>query len=189
MFSLSPISPAGPSRLASPPVKGDDWCGTKPPGAGTIEMPRPGVPPMTTPDRNPLSRVLGHVTEGYLAMLEAHGALNPVQLMVVMPGQRPVAPNVPAAITNAKRGIDAIDAAVDSYGQRRDELATALSSAATAAREGYATLTAEHGTDLEISRPIVSQQFDAAATWLDVAGNLLALRLGKPGGFDPFAGN
>jgi hypothetical protein len=106
-----------------------------------------------------------------------------------MPGQRPVAPNVPAAIASARRGLEAIDLAVDSYGHRRDEIATALSSAAVAARQGYTTLTVEHGNGFEISRPVISQRFDAAATWLDVAGNLLALQLGKPGGFDPFAGN
>lgn len=184
MFSLSPIPPAGQSRLATFPVVDGDWCGM-PPGSGSIEMPKPGTPPIaTTPDRNPLSRTLAQVTEGYLAMLAAHSSLNPIQLMVVMPGRRPVVPNVATAVVNATRGIAAIDEAVSSYGQRRDELATALSSAATAAREGLATLTAAGGSTIDV--PLGTARFDSAATWLDVAGNLLALRLGKPG-FEPFA--
>ena len=178
MFSLSPIPPTGPSRLASAPVKGDDWCGTKPPGAA--------IPVATTPDRNPLARVLGHVTEGYLAMHEARGALNPIHPMIYVPGGRPVQPNYDAALVASTRGLAAIEQALDAYPAVRNEARTALESALVDAQRGHTLLTMDPRLEIVRDPASIGMSFDSAATWLDVAGNILALQLGRPG-FEPFA--
>ncbi len=164
MFSLSPIPPTGTSRLASTPAKPVDYCVTPIPGR--------------IPDSNPLSRTLAHVTEGYLALLGAHDSLNPIEPMWFQPGEGPTAPDLAGAMSRAERGIAAIDEAVSAYGTRHDEIATALGAAARDAKAGYQALTAERGLDVTPNVPRISQQFNSAATWLDVAGNLLALQLG-----------
>jgi hypothetical protein len=177
MFSLSPIPPTSPARLASAPVKGDDWCGTRPPGA-PIEAPI-GLP-------HPTAAALGHVTEGYRAMLGAHSALFPVVPMIYVPGGRPVQPNYDAALTASTRGITAIEQALEAYPAVRNEARTALESALTDARRGHAVLDMDPRLDVVRDPAAIGASFNSAANWLDVAGNLLALELGRPG-FEPFA--
>ncbi len=178
MFSLSPIPPTSPARLASTPVKGDDWCGT----------PTPGMPVVGTSVAfpHPTALALAHVTEGYDAMLEAQRALNPIVPMMYVPGDRPVQPDFDAATQTSTRGIAAIEQALKAYPAVRNEARTALESALTDAQRGQALLTLDHRLDVMRDPSRIASSFDAAATWLDVAGNLLALELGNTG-FEPFA--
>lgn len=177
MFSLSPIPPTSPSRLAPTPVKGDDWCGT----------PVPGKPVVGAPNAfpHPAAVALTRVTEGYHAMLDAHSALNPVVPMIYLPG-RPVQADFDAATEASSRGIAAIEQALEAYPVVRNEARTALESALTDAQRGHSLLTTDPRLDVVRDPVNIATSFDSAATWLDVAGNLLALELGRPG-FEPFA--
>ena len=178
MFSLSPIPPTTPSRLAAAPVKGDDWCGTPVPGTPAVGT------PVEFPSRTALA--LDRVTDGYHAMLEAHGALNPVVPMIYVPGGRPVQPNFDAALAASTRGIAAIEQALEAYPVVRNQARTALESALTDAQRGHSLLTMDPRLEVVRDPATIGASFDSSAHWLDIAGNLLALELGRPG-FEPFA--
>src|SRR5690606_15112632 len=133
MFSLSPIPPTTPAFGSNAPVQRDGWCGTPVPGAPVAGGPI-GLP-------HPAAAALASVTDGYLAMLDAHSALHPIVPMIYVPGGRPVQPNFDAATAASARGIAAIEQALAAYPAVRNDARTAIESALTDARRGHAMLT------------------------------------------------
>ena len=142
----------------------------------------------TTPPRNPqpFLRTLEHVTAGYRSMLDATSALNPITPMVFDPGAGTVAPNFTRAITDAAAGIAAIELALGTYPVVRNEARTAIETAAVEARRGYDQLRTELTHGFRVDTPGIVAAFDAAATLLHSAGELLARELRDPNGFRPF---
>ena len=148
MFSLSPIPPITPTfpaaRLAAPTV---------------LPAPHPAA---------------GHVAGARQSLLEAIGALNPVELMWLRPGHRPVQPDMRLAMEHAEAGIEAITAAIDVATPERSVLRSSLAHALQDARAGYARLTSESVLP-DLAR--VSSELSSAVDWLDRASTAIdALR-------------
>lgn len=175
MFSLSPIAPTAPTRFEAPGNKGDDWCGTKPP---TVSMP--------PRDPKPFRTTLEHVTSGYLSLLEASSALNPIVPMVYRPGTDPVQPDLDGAISRAKLGIASIEAAMAAAPATRSALQSTLANALQDARRGFAQLSDHATQDKPFDFGSIVSTLEAASTKLHAAGTILTIELGEPNGFRPF---
>jgi hypothetical protein len=132
---------------------------------------------------NPLPYVSSLVRSGYESMANASRDLNPIQLMVVMPGRRPVQPDLFAAGNHARAGLASIDGALGFKGSYSTKVADALTSARTEALEGIQALEAKYLVAIDYPT-VVAPRFDSSANWLNIAGDLLALEGGTP--FRPF---
>ena len=161
MFSLAPIPPTTPSRFVAQAAP---------------------VAPATQGS----AVALDAVTDAFHAMLDAQSALNPIRTMIYRPGEQPIQPDYDTALAAVDRGVSAIERALAAYPVVRNAARTALESAALDAHRGHALLTMDPRLEVVRDPAAMASAFNAAANWLDAAGNLLALELGRPG-FEPFA--
>jgi hypothetical protein len=131
---------------------------------------------------NPLPHVSSLVQSAYEHTVNASGALNPMQLFVVMPGREPV-PNLAAADSEGRAAVASIDAALGFRAIYSSKVADALTSARTEALAGVNWLHVKAMAPIDYGA-VAAPKFDAAAHWLNIAGDLLALDGGTP--FRPF---
>lgn len=132
---------------------------------------------------NPLLHVSNLVEGAYESLVNSSSALNPMQPMVYEPGTPAIAPDLQASRSHARTGVEQIEIALGFRGSYSQSVADALGSAHTEALEGVRALDAKYLVAIDYGQ-VVAPRFDAAANWLDIAGNLLALEGGHP--FRPF---
>jgi hypothetical protein len=133
---------------------------------------------------NPLLHVSNLVEGAYESLVNASSALNPIQALVYEPGGRKVMPDLAASRSHARAGVEQIETALGFTGSYSQSVADALGSARTEAIDGVSALDAKYLVAVDYGQ-VVAPRFDAAAHWLNIAGDLLALEGGLP--FRPFA--
>ena len=133
---------------------------------------------------NPLLHVSNLVEGAYESLVNASSALNPMQPMIYEPGRPAIAPDLQGSRSHARAGVEQIEAALGFKGSYSQSVADALGSAHTEAREGINALDAKYLVAIDYGQ-VVAPRIDAAANWLNIAGDLLALEGGLP--FRPFA--